>query len=420
MFSKWDRPDSPGCALGVIEKGKLVYQRGYGSANLDYDVPISSETVFYLASVSKQFTAACAVLLAQEGGIALDDDIRKYFPELPEYEETVTIRHLLHHTSGLKDYLTLMSVMGRNFEDVHTHEEALQVIAGQAGLNFPPGEKYMYSNTGYLLLSELVKRVTGKSMREYADEKMFQPLGMQHSHFHDDRGMIVKQRAVGYSRQQGEGEEDRFAINDLRNFALIGSGGLCSNIEDLSLWDQNFDHAKVGGPEFVETMLTRGKLNDGTQIDYACGLSVGWYRGLKTIRHGGGMMGFRTHFLRFPEQRLTVICLGNLAEIRPGQLAQEVAELYLPDEFTKATEQYAGAYRNEELATTYTIEMKDGDLVAGRGIGARFPLKAAEGSDKFSVRRMPVKFERDEDEQIAGFKVESGRAGEIRFVRVED
>jgi len=416
LFAKWDKPDSPGCALGVIRDGEFVYQRGYGSANLDYEIPISSKTVFYLASVSKQFAAASIALLAQEDGVSLDDDIRKHLPELPEYDDTITIRHLVHHTSGLKDYLTLMSVMGANFEDVHSIEEVLHVISRQTELNFPPGEKYLYSNTGYFLLGVIIKRVTGKSLREYADEKIFQPLGMQHTHFHDDRSMIVKHRAIGYSSRDDGG----FEINDLRNFEMVGSGGLLSSVDDLLKWDQNFDHQNVGGQDFIETLHTRGRLNDGTTLDYAFGLSLGRFGGLKTVRHGGAMMGFRTHFIRFPEQRLTVVCLGNLAEFNPGSLAEQVAQLHLAEEFKQAADQYAGTYRNEELDTSYTLSVDDRALRAGRGNGPQTQLKAASGNDAFTVKGMKIEFERDDEDQITGFKVPTGRASAIRFARIEE
>src|SRR5690606_17154623 len=296
LFAEWDRPGSPGCALGVVRDGRLDYARGYGYANLDHDVPITPSTVFYIASVSKQFTAASIVLLAQQGRLSPDDDVRAYIPELPDYGATITIRHLIHHTSGLRDYLTLMLLAGMRLEDVHTDAEVLDLVTRQAALNFTPGERYLYSNTGYLLMAEIVRRVSGKSLREFADEHIFRPLGMANTHFHDDRTMVVRNRALAYARN----EDGSFRLDVWSNFDKVGSGGLLASVEDLALWDLNAEHQKVGGAALREQMLGRGVLNDGDTLDYAFGLIIGEYRGLRTVGHSGGSMGFRAHHLRFP------------------------------------------------------------------------------------------------------------------------
>ena len=320
LFAEWDKPDSPGAALAVIKDGSIIYEHGYGLADLDRNIPITSESVFYLASVSKQFTAACIGLLVQRGIISLDDSIRKYLPEIPEYERAITIRHLIHHTSGLRGYFELLTLMGKSLEGIG-NEDVIEVLSRQRALNFKPGEEHLYSNSGYVVLAEIVKCASGKSLREFADANIFRPLGMQHTCF-EDHSMVVRNRVTSYSPKEGGGFHSH-----IKNFNVVGDGGLLSTIDDLYLWDQNFYDNKLGDSGFVDQMLTRGKLNSGDELDYSFGLVHRIYRGSKTIGHAGGMLGFRTFIIRFPEQRFTVICLCNLGSIEPQQLAERVADL---------------------------------------------------------------------------------------------
>jgi CubicO group peptidase (beta-lactamase class C family) len=326
LFASWDKPDSPGCALGVIQDGQFLYERGYGMANLEYDLPITSESVFRIGSTSKQFTAMCLLLLEEEGKLSLDDDIRKHLPEMPEYESPITIRHLLHHTSGIRDYLTLMSLAGERDDDFYVDGEVVDLLARQKELNFKPGEEHLYSNSGYFLLSVIVKRVTGQSMHAYAQEKIFAPLEMSQTHFHDDHTMIVENRASGYSPRRGGG----FSIS-MTTLDMIGDGGIFTCVEDLLRWDQNFYHNQLGKArqELIARMTTPGTLNSGEKLDYALGLTVSDYRGLKMISHGGAFVGFRAEMIRFPEQRFSVIILANLSAINPSKLARQVADVYL-------------------------------------------------------------------------------------------
>lgn len=437
IFAQWDKPDSPGCALGVIKDAKLIYRRGYGSANLDYNVPISSESVFYIASTSKQFTAASILLLARRGTISLDDDIRKYFPEIPKYESPITIRHLIHHTSGIRDYLELMSMAGRSFEDAFDNQDAVEVISRQRGLNFKPGDQHLYSNSNYVLLAEIVRRATGKSLREFAEENLFRPLGMTSTLFNDDRTVIVKNRVVSYG--MGTNAKPRYFI---KNINAMGDGNLLTTVEDLARWDQNFYDNRVGGSGFSEQMLTRGKLNSGEELSYAFGLSHGEYRGLKTVSHGGGFLGFRTEMVRFPEQKFTVICLCNSGAISPGALANRVADLYLaellkptgqsqgrqsapanqsnpaqrPEPTATSLEEFAGSYYSEELDATYRLSVEEGKLqlrIRKALLGSLSPqLK-----DEFLLRGMRFVFSRDAHGKAAGFVLNAGRVRGVRFER---
>jgi len=330
LFANWDKPDSPGCALGVIKDGEFLYKHGYGIANLEYDIPITSQSIFRIGSTSKQFTAMCISLLAEEGKISLNDNIHKYFPKMPEYAEDITIRHLILHTSGIRDYLTLWAISGARNDDYFKDEEVVDLLCRQKELNFYPGEEHLYSNSGYFLLSEIVKKVTGKSMKIHAEENIFKPLGMKNTHFHHDHNKIVKLRASGYSPQENNG----FRI-DMTTLPMIGDGGVFTCVDDLFLWDQNFYHNKLGkgGPELIEKILTPGVLNSGEKLTYAFGLGVDQYKGLKMISHGGAFVGFRADMIRFPEQIFSVICLANLGSFNPSRLARKVADIYLADEF---------------------------------------------------------------------------------------
>lgn len=333
IFALWDKPDSPGCALAIVKEGEVIYKRGYGMANLENNVPINPQSVFYIGSVSKQFVTMCIALLAQEERLSLDDNVRKYIPELPDYGSPITIRHLIHHTSGIRDYLTLEDIAGIPFGFYH-EEDVLELIVRQKELNFKPGDEYLYSNSGYFLLSVIIHRASGKTLRQYAQEKIFDPLGMKNSRFHDNYQELIKNRASGYLAQGG----GRYK-NFISTFDCVGSGGLFTSVEDLYLWDQNFYHHKAGGKEVYDLMHTVGTLNSGIKLDYAFALNIKRYRGLKTVDHGGALGGYKSALIRFPEQNFSVICLSNLNSFNPTRLSLRVANVYLADFFTEEKEE---------------------------------------------------------------------------------
>jgi CubicO group peptidase (beta-lactamase class C family) len=327
VFEKWDKTDSPGCALGIYKDGHVIYERGYGMANLNDDVVITPATVFHVASMSKQFTAASIILLAQQGKLSLDDDVHKYVPELPDFGERITIRHLIHHTSGLRDQWALLGLAGwRYSKDLITDDDVMSVVTRQKALNFKPGEKYMYSNTGFTLLALIVKRVSGMSLREFTNKNIFEPLGMTHTHFRDDHEEIIKHDALGYER---EGDDKPFRMS-LTNFDTTGATSLHTTVEDLLLWDENFYHPRVGGPAFVAQMIESGKLNSGEVQDYASGLAFGKYKGLPTVGHGGADAGYRSDMTRFPEQHFSAAVLCNSAEVNPGALVTRSRTSFSP------------------------------------------------------------------------------------------
>jgi CubicO group peptidase (beta-lactamase class C family) len=386
LFGQWDKPDSPGCAVGVIRDGQFVYKRGYGMANLEYNIPISPTTIFEIASTSKQFTAMSIALLARQGKLSLDDDIRKYLPEMRQYQRPVTIRHLIHHTSGIRDYSALMFYAGLPTEDVHsdedmfhlmgrqTDEDVLAFFARQKDLNFPPGSQHLYSNSGYFLLAQIVKRVSRKSLRQFAEENIFKPLGMANSHFQDDLRLIVKNRAVGYEPIKGGGFSTVITNFDRR----IGASGVMTSVEDLLLWDRNFYENRLdGGMDLINEMVTPGVLSNGQKIQYAFGLRSSQYGGLRVITHGGEFFGFKAQLLRFPEQRFSVICLCNLRNINANRLSYQVATIYLADQLRRpaAASPSPVHLSEQELATKtgiywnpidedmWILSLKDGKLV---------------------------------------------------------
>ena len=415
IFAVWDKPDSPGCALAIIKDGRIIYKRGYGIANLEHNIPISSTTIFDTGSVSKQFTAMSMLLLAEAGKLSLDDDIRKYMPEIPQYESTITIRHLIHHTSGLRDYLTLMALRGERDDDFYVDEEVVDLLARQKQLNFKPGEQWLYSNSGYFLLSQIVKRVSGKTLRQFADENIFKPLGMKNTHFNDDHTEIVKGRATGYAPGPGG-----FHIS-ISPLDMVGDGNVVTNVEDLFLWDQNFYHNKLGkgGQDLINQALTTGVLNSGKKLDYAAGLVITDYSGVKEVSHGGAFVGYRAGIVRFPDQQFSVACECNLATTNPVALAHRVADVYLSGQFkqsaAKSTAQPAdntkfiqlseqelkektGAFRNPVTGMILKLSTSEGRLkstVNGRTINFA-PTSATDFQSLSGQIKMALKFEKQD------------------------
>jgi CubicO group peptidase (beta-lactamase class C family) len=267
LFGQFSQPGSPGCALGVMRDGEIVYKKGYGLANLEYDIPITPSTIFHIASMSKQFTGLAVAMLASAGQLSLDDDIRKHLPEVPDFGATISIRHLVYHTSGLRSDLMLLIPAGWRLEDVITNADVMELVKMQRALNFRPGEKFSYGGVGYLLLAILVERVSGQSFAEFCQDQIFEPLGMVHTHVHDDYLKVVKNRAYAYYAT-GDGHYK----NAVLTCALTGGTGVYTTIEDLALWDENFYTAQVGGLSAIEQMHQWGVLNDGEEIDYAFGL----------------------------------------------------------------------------------------------------------------------------------------------------
>lgn len=336
LFSQWNQTDVPGAALGVIRDGKLIYAKGYGIADLEHDIEITPSSVFYIGSVSKQFVTFSLLLLEEQGKIDLDDKIQKYLPDFPEYSAPLTIRHFIHHTSGVRDYLSLMALKGRSYLDNADVDEVYELIKSQKELNFQPGEKYLYSNSCYFMLAMIIEEASGQTLKSFADEHIFKPLGMKSTLFHDDNKDLIKNRVFSYEKNDGG-----TGFNNLiSRFDLVGSGGVYTSIEDLFLWDQNFYNNKLGkgGQGIIEKMHQEGLLSNGKSSGYAFALMNGSYKGMKTVHHGGSLAGYRSQLMRFPDQKVSVIILANRGDANPTDLSYQVADIILKDLLPEAVE----------------------------------------------------------------------------------
>ncbi len=339
IFAIWDHEDTPGCAVGIIQNGQWAYQHAYGMADLETKTPITTHTIFYIGSMAKQFTAMSILLLAEQGKLSLTDDIRKYLPEMPDYGTPITVQNLIHHTSGIKDYLVLQLLnfvdQGLNPYDQlisFNEDNSLEWIANQKGLDFPPGDQYTYSNSNYFLLGIIVRRVSGRSLRQFAEEAIFNPLGMTHTQFRDDVNISIPDLAVGniFNPDGSRLPARQIALD----YHLVGDGGLYTTLDDLFKWDQNFYHNRLGkrDPHLIEQMYSVQKLNDGNPNDYAFGLVVTTYHSTTEIEHGGGFIGYSSDMARFPEKNLTVIELCNRFKYNSSEaqdLTPQVADVFL-------------------------------------------------------------------------------------------
>ena len=445
IFADWNKPDSPGCALAVVRDGQIIYKKGYGLASLEHGIPIRPNTVFRTGSIGKQFTAACILILEHKGKLSLDDDIRTYLPEMPEYESPITIRHLIHHTSGIREYESLQMLGGElTDQGHHTNKDIMALLTCQKGLDFPPGEKYDYSNGGYTLLAVIINRVSGKTIAQFAQEHIFGPLGMTNTFILENNRVVVKNRATGYARV-----EDHFEVYETLNEST-GDGAVFTTVEDFFLWDQNFYKNKLECDNFAKKMLSVGRLNDGShatmkylgmEFKYAFGLVRFNYRGLNAFGHGGSYVGFRAHYTQYPEEKTSIILMSNLANINPTNLSHQVADILLEDRFTEEKkdppppqkkktkeepaplpleklEDYVGDYHNDEIPVTYLLREKEGKLHFVQD-NAPFPppLKPVT-EDVFFYGGIQIKFTRKSDGQISGFEIISSRLKGMRFSKI--
>jgi CubicO group peptidase (beta-lactamase class C family) len=375
IFEGYTKPGSPGCALAVIKDGEIVYEQSYGLANLELDVPVTPATVFNLGSMSKQFTAFAIALLDADDELAFDDDIRWYLPEMHDFGKSISIRHLIHHTSGLRDtFPELLALAEWRQGDVTMMEDAFWLLRRQRELNFSPGEEYQYANSNYILLALICERVSGQSLATFFRERIFEPLGMSSTTIYDSVLQVIPGRAGRYYAD-GQGGWLNAVLAD----SVIGPTNVHSTVRDLARWDDNFYTGRVGGAAVIAQMVQPGRLNDGTELDYALGLQVGpahRHRGWEMVEHGGEHGGHCSWMVRFPERRLSVVVLFNhfLWEMR--DYALKVADLFLEDTAPTSTppgtpaaaspiklsaaklREKAGTYYNAERAalreTTYT------------------------------------------------------------------
>ncbi|HYD53793.1 MAG TPA: serine hydrolase domain-containing protein [Gemmatimonadaceae bacterium] len=373
----WATAESPGCAIGVARQGTPVLTRAYGMANLEHGVPNTPETVFESGSVAKQFTAAAVMLLVGDGKLSLDDDIRRWLPEVPDFGAPITVRMLLTHTSGLRDQWGLLSLSGNGpGRQVHTFETILDLVSRQKALNFAPGTEYLYSNTGYVLAALVVQRASGKRFAQFSEERLFEPLGMTNTRWRDDFTRVVKQRATAYTGSSQVGFRQDMPFTNVH-----GNGGLLTTVGDLLLWNAFLDQpkAEVGGAALVAALETPGRLRGGRAIGYALGLGVDSIGGRRAISHSGATAGYRTWLARFPGEQLSVAVLCNAGGANPTALGTQVASRLLPPRTQPAAAQagapapalsaaelgrYAGTFHAPRTGQVMRIDVRDGRLMA--------------------------------------------------------
>ena len=373
LFAGWNNSEIPGASIAIIKDGEIIYKKAYGLANLEYHISNSPATVFQIASVSKQVTAFAILLLESQGKLSLNDDIRKFLPELPDYGKVLTLKQLLNHTSGLRDVYDMLCMAGWRYDDVITQDQILNMVCRQKELNYVPGTEYQYSNTGYVLLAEVVARVSGQSFAGFTRDNIFNPLHMNNSIFCDDHEKIVSNQANSYY-PDGTGFK-----KNIITCSSVGSSNLYTTVEDMSQWALNFENPRVGNKELIRKMDERGTLINGDTISYALGQDVIEYKGLKVIEHGGAIAGYRSVIGRFPEQHFSVIIFSNNAAIDPTELAIKISEIYLKDqfagekpletapapltgnEFTGSTEMLADFCGRYELRPEFIIDITSGN-----------------------------------------------------------
>jgi CubicO group peptidase (beta-lactamase class C family) len=381
VFAAYDAPDVPGAAVAVIRGGEIIYSKAFGSAQLEYGIPVEPTTPFHVASVSKQFTAMAVLLLVEEGRIDLDEDVRTYLDWVPELPAVVTPRHLLTHTSGIRDQWELLMTAGWRLDDVITKEHVRRLMTKQRQLNFRPGTRQMYSNMGFSLAAELVQEVSGQPFDAFVTERILDPLGMERTHVHDDHRHVVPGRAYSYG---SAAEGDEYA-NAVLSYANHGATSLFTTAEDLVVWLDNHRTGTVGGA-MLDEMTTRTVLANGDTISNAMGLFIDDYRGRSRIQHGGGDAGFRSFVAWFPDDEVGIAVVSNLAATDAGGLANGVADVVLgsvlapveedeaagsdagrfsvpeePVEVDPATlERYVGAYATNMV--NFAFEVRAGEL----------------------------------------------------------
>ena len=441
VFANMDRTSRPGCAVGVVQDGAFLLRKGYGMANLESGQAITPETVFYMGSVSKQFTAMSIALLAKDGRLGLDDSARKWIPEIPVAGSGITIRHMVHHQSGLREKWDLFLLGGGREGDLVTQQDVLDLVSRQRELSFTPGTAFLYNNTAYDLLATTVQRASGKSIRDFAAERIFGPLGMASSQYVDSRGIVVPRRAQGYSMTP-----DGVRLNQ-PNVETVGSGSVYSTVDDMAKWDESFYSGTLGGPDLLRTVQTPLPLKDGTAQTYAFGLTVDTWRGLRRVAHRGALAGFRTAIVRFPDQHFSAIVLCNFAQANPDAYAYRIADIYLADRLRPETPRqmetgnpagirpapaltpkqlstYPGRYTSAELDVTWTVALKDSVLTAAGAGGNTLTFRPV-APDTFRVSAGPggpggtVVFVRSRKGKIDALLLTLARSRNIRFDRKE-
>ncbi len=435
IFSEWNNEDNPGAGVGIVKDGQLIFSKGYGMASLQHKIPFGPNTVADLGSVAKQFTSFAIALLAEEGKLSLDDDIRKYYPEISDFGHKITIRHLVHHTSGLREIYGVFTLQGWSGPGVR-QEDIFHLLRQQKELNFKPGDQYLYCNTSYALLGAIIEKVSGQSFEDFFQSRIFKPLGMNHTYIMDHLGEIFQNGADSYM------PTDRGFVESYDNSSMFGQGGFYSNIEDMSKWLANFQEPKVGNKNVMEQILETGKLNSEEELTYAFGLRVGKYRGVKVVEHSGSSAGFRTWMRWCPEQQIGIIIQTNRSDAGQLQAIDKITDILLSDQLgpvpnssqnnskeevvsnqeysSEQLNKFVGTYYSPEIEMVYTFyfDEKEKGLFVKRFRSGSSLLSPSPEKDFFSTPGMRFKFERDDTGRVISFRVSNGRILNMKFFRV--
>ena len=405
LFLKWNTANSPGCTVGIVRNDSLIFSKGYGMANLEYAISNEPLTLYHMASVSKQFTAFSIILLARQGKLKLDDDIRKWLPWFPDLKEKITIRNLLNHTSGIRDQWQLLAISGTRLDDVITQEQIIKILSKQQALNFKPGDKYSYSNSGFTMLAEIVKAASGQTLRQFTDSAIFKPLGMTSTHFHDDYTEIEKYRSYSYNRK-----DSSHFTNAVLSYSVAGATSLFTNINDMSKWVMNFYDHKLGDQKDIDMLTQKGKLNNGKELSYALGIVSDTYHGWRQYSHSGGDAGYRTHVAVFPDLKMGFMVFSNLGDFNPGEKVYAMADFFIKDTTAKK-EKIEKDQRDSAAAVlkdTSSIKKFTGNYIGEEGLPFIFDIRNSqlhyhiynennflikESKDTFSIPQAPeIKF----------------------------
>lgn len=432
IFEPWSTTRVPGCAVGVARGGTPVLLRAWGMADLEQGIANTPETIFEGGSLAKQFTSAAVILLALDGKLSLEDDVRRYIPELPDYGARITLRHLMTHTSGLRDWGSIASIEGWPREErSHTHAHVLEILVRQSALNYTPGAEYSYTNSGYNLMAMIVDRVSGMPFAEFSRVRLFEPLGLTDTQWRDDYRRLVPRRSSAYSVRG-----DEVTINRPIEY-VHGNGGILTTVTDLLRWDEV---VRTGGPfgeRFVTEMHRQQVLNDGTTISYAAGVQVEEYRGQRRVSHTGSTAGYRGYLGRYPDQGLTVSLLCNAANVNPGAIGNRVADLFLqglppavasepqptPPPATpwspSASERSGllGAYHSVDANVTLEVRQEGDGLVLFRAPDSIFPLGPRE-RDSFQSPLGTIRVYRERSGAVRELGLEQARVHDLRLQRV--
>lgn len=419
IFEMYDKDNTPGCAVAVYRDGQTIFSRGYGIANLDYGIPISETGAFYMASISKQFTAAAAALLAVRGRLNIEAGVGEYIEEWPEWASEVKVHHLFNHSSGVPDIYGLMGVAGISTSNVMELEDYLAVINMGESLMFEPGSEYSYTNSGYTALAIIVEEISEKKFSEFVNDEFLEPFGMNSSHFHDNRYHVIPNRVISYAPSDGE-----YRRSYLGNFQGVGGGGLYSTVEDFSKWDAFWNDVLEweGGitqeeAEELKQMMTTPGIIGGEEHTYSMGLHTETEKGAQVIGHGGSFMGFKNDYRRYPESATSFLTLCNRGDAVPRNLNREVADLFLKNQFEAYLAPYEGVYRNEELPVEYSLTIEDGNLKLNRRLSPN-GFMTQDDEDIWSAGSWEFVFTRNGSGDVNGFVVSTGRAREVEFSKV--